>query len=168
MSYITDYRTPAPFDDIRLISDGEFLTGLYFIGSPNAEKHSHGCQVADLPIFQETHRWLDCYFSGRQPDFTPRYKLEGATPFRSEVTEILCTIPFGETRTYGEIAAQITQRHGVEKLSAQAVGGAVGWNPICLIIPCHRVLGAGGKLTGYSGGLNNKIALLRQEGILVK
>ena len=166
MPYTSLYITPPSFDNLLLASDGDFLTGLHFIGSQKAEEHLREDDETDLPIFQETRRWLDDYFSGHQPDFTPRYKLENVTPFRQEVSEIMFTIPYGETMTYGEIAMQIAQRHGLERMSAQAVGGAVGWNPICLIVPCHRVMGAGGQLTGYGGGINNKIALLRMEASL--
>ena len=165
MSYISLYSTPSEFDDIILVADGEYLTGLYFISSQGGEKHLKDRQEADLSVFQDTRRWLDCYFSGHQPNFTPRYRLDNATSFRKEVSEIMCTIPYGKTVTYGEIATQIAERHGLERMSAQAVGGAVGWNPICIIIPCHRVMGANGKLTGYGGGINNKIALLQHEGI---
>lgn len=165
MPYTSLYITPPSFDNLLLASDGDLLTGLHFIGSQKAEEHLREGDETDLPIFQETRRWLDDYFSGHQPDFMPRYKLENVTPFRQEVSEIMCTIPFGETMTYGEIAMQIAQRHGLERMSAQAVGGAVGWNPICLIVPCHRVMGANGQLTGYGGGINNKIALLRLEGV---
>lgn len=166
MPYTSLYITPPSFDNLLLASDGDLLTGLHFIGSQKAEEHLQEGDETDLPIFRETRRWLDIYFSGHQPDFTPRYKLDNVTPFRQEVSEIMCTIPFGETMTYGEIATQIAQRHGMARMSAQAVGGAVGWNPICLIIPCHRVMGVGGQLTGYGGGINNKIALLRLEGSL--
>lgn len=166
MPYTSLYITPPSFDNLLLASDGDLLTGLHFIDSQKAEEYLREGDETDLPIFQETRRWLDDYFSGHQPDFTPRYKLENVTPFRQEVSEIMCTIPFGETMTYGEIAMQIAQRHGLERMSAQAVGGAVGWNPICLIVPCHRVMGAGGQLTGYGGGINNKIALLRMEASL--
>ena len=166
MPYTSLYITPPSFDNLLLASDGDLLTGLHFIGSQKAEEHLREGDETDLPIFRETRHWLDIYFSGHQPDFTPRYKLEKATPFRQEVSEIMRTIPFGGTMTYGEIATQIAQRHGLERMSAQAVGGAVGWNPICLIVPCHRVMGANGQLTGYGGGINNKIALLRMEGSL--
>lgn len=161
----TLYITPSNFDNLLLVSDGDLLTGLHFIGLQKTEELMRVGEKSDLPIFRETQRWLDSYFSGRQPDFTPRYKLENVTPFRQEVSDIMCTIPFGQTMTYGEIAMQIAQRHGMRRMSAQAVGGAVGWNPICLIIPCHRVMGAGGQLTGYGGGINNKIALLELEGV---
>ena len=161
----TLYITPSNFDNLLLVSDGDLLTGLHFIGSQKTEELMQVGEKSDLPIFRETQRWLDSYFSGRQPDFSPRYRLDNVTPFRQEVSDIMCTIPFGQTMTYGEIAMQIARRHGMRRMSAQAVGGAVGWNPICLIIPCHRVMGAGGQLTGYGGGINNKIALLELEGI---
>ena len=145
-------------------SDGEVLTGLWFEGSRDRPTHRVACEERDLPVFRETCRWLDIYFSGRQPDFTPRYRMCGLTPFRSEVVDAMLAIPFGETVTYGDIAAVFAKKRGIAKFSAQAVGGAVGWNPICIIVPCHRVIGAGGDLTGYGGGMRNKIALLRHEG----
>ena len=104
------------------------------------------------------------YFARRQPDFTPPYAMEGLTPFRREVVDEMLKIPFGETVTYGDIASTMAKRRGIAKMSAQAVGGAVGWNPICIIVPCHRVVGAGGALTGYGGGMKNKVALLALEG----
>lgn len=116
------------------------------------------------PIFEETCKWLDTYFSGKEPDFTPKYKVNNLTDFRKEVIEIMNTIPFGETITYNDIAKIIAKRHGIKRMSAQAVGGAVGWNPICIIIPCHRVIGANRALTGYGGGIKNKLSLLKNEG----
>ena len=156
------YPTPDGFDDLMMRTDGEVLTGLWFAGSRDENKHVLGIvetrRATSLPpVIQDTCRWLDIYFSGRQPDFTPAYRMEGLTPFRKAVLERVCEIPFGQTMTYGEIAKRLNVH------SAQAVGGAVGWNPICLIVPCHRVMGANGKLTGYGGGLHNKIALLRHE-----
>ena len=121
--------------------------------------------VNELPIFNETCLWLDCYFGGRQPNTVPEYIIEKPTPFRQKVLNIVSQIPFGKTVTYGEIAAEIAHQNGIVKMSAQAVGGAVGWNPICIIIPCHRVMGANHRLTGYGGGIANKLALLRLEGI---
>ena len=158
MTFTSIYTTPAAFDNLLLTSDGEVLTGLHFIKSGNAVKSS----IA-LPVFEDVSRWLDIYFSGREPDFTPDFKIDNATPFRRDVLEILQEIPFRRTMTYGDIAAQIAQKHGIEKMSAQAVGGAVGWNPIGIIIPCHRVVGAGNKLVGYGGGIENKMALLKLE-----
>ena len=162
-NYFCRYKTPEAFDDIILKSDGEVLTALLFEGSKNVVLQ--GCEERDLPIFRKTFSWLDIYFSGRQPDFTPHYRIENFTPFRKEVSEIMTEIPFGQTVTYGEIAAKIANRHGVAKMSAQAVGGAVGWNPVCIIVPCHRVVGSNGNLTGYGGGMKNKIALLQLEGL---
>jgi len=156
------YQTPEGFDDLLLYTDGEVLTGLLFEGShneTNAVETSHG---ASLPtIISDTNRWLDVYFTGHQPDFTPAYRMDGLTPFRKAVLDMVREIPFGQTMTYGEIAKRLKIN------SAQAVGGAVGWNPICLIVPCHRVMGANGNLTGYGGGIPNKIALLKLEGSLM-
>ena len=164
MIYTSTYHTPDSFDDLTMTSDGNVLTGLWFQNTPSQNKHTELAIAENLPIFKETCQWLDVYFSGREPGFTPAYRVDGFTVFRKEVLKILCSIPFGKTRTYGDIATQIAQTHGIPKMSAQAVGGAVGWNPICIIIPCHRVLGADGKLTGYGGGIKNKIALLKLEG----
>lgn len=116
------------------------------------------------PILKETSHWLDIYFSGHQPDFNPDYKIENLTPFQEEVIEILTKIPFGKTISYGEIASKIAHNRNIPNMSAQAVGNAVGWNPICIIIPCHRVIGSNGNLIGYGGGIQNKEALLRLEG----
>ena len=160
------YHTPDGFDDLLLRSDCDVLTGLWFEGT-----RKHGPNPVETfpetslpPAIHDTIRWLDIYFSGRQPDFVPLYCIPNLTPFRKEVSEIMCEIPFGQTVTYGEIATQIAKAHGLNRMSAQAVGGAVGWNPICIIVPCHRVIGANGNLTGYGGGIHNKIALLRLEG----
>ncbi|MBR0459545.1 MAG: methylated-DNA--[Victivallales bacterium] len=114
------------------------------------------------PVLRETCRWLDLYFRGQEPGFLPPYRLEGCTDFRQSVCERMLCIPYGATTTYGEIAREIGARRG-GRMSAQAVGGAVGWNPICILIPCHRVMGVHGALTGYGGGLANKIALLAHE-----
>lgn len=154
------YPTPAPFSPIVLSSDGYVLTGLHFVQQGEAVG-----QGESLPIFKDVTKWLDDYFAGKRPNYIPEYQINNATPFRREVLEILKTIPYSETITYGEIATQIAKNHNINKMSAQAVGGAVGWNPIGIIIPCHRVLGAGKKLTGYSGGIHNKIGLLNIEGI---
>ena len=159
MTFTSIYTTPAAFDNLLLTSDGEVLTGVHFVKTDNAVKLSD-----NLPVFKDVSRWLDIYFSGREPNFTPDFKIENATTFRRDVLEILQQIPFGKTVTYGDIAAQIAKKRGIEKMSAQAVGGAVGWNPIGIIIPCHRVVGVGNKLVGYGGGIENKIALLKLEG----
>ena len=164
------YPTPEGFDDLLMCTNGEALTGLWFEDSHNENQHLSGLvetfpetsQIPTLfPIIRDTCRWLDMYFLGRQPDFTPVYRMEGLTPFRKAVLDKVCEIPFGQTMTYGEISKRLKVN------SAQAIGGAVGWNPICIIVPCHRVMGANGKLTGYSGGMHNKIALLKLEGSLM-
>ena len=105
------------------------------------------------------------YFSGEVPEFTPPLALHG-TPFRKAVWDILLTIPYGQTMTYGGIAALLAARHGMQRMSAQAVGGAVGHNPVAIIVPCHRVIDAGGSLTGYAAGLDRKRRLLQLENIL--
>ena len=164
MTYTQLYKTPIKFSDIILKSDGEYLTGLWFVGSRDSNKHTANCIEKELKIFTQTAKWLDMYFSGKAPDFIPQYRIENLTPFRKEVIDIMLSNPYGKTVTYGEIANKIAKNHAVKKMSAQAVGGAVGWNPICLIIPCHRVIGANGSLTGYGGGIKNKISLLESEG----
>jgi len=146
-----------------MMSDGEVLTGLHFVDSRKMAASCRDCAERDMPVFCETRRWLDEYFSGHEPDFTPMYRIDGLTPFRKDVIDAMLEIPFGETATYGDIATAIAKKHGLTKMSAQAVGGAVGWNPICIIIPCHRVIGANGALVGYGGGIKNKVALLEHE-----
>ena len=148
---------------MMMMSDGDVLTGLHFVDSRKVSKVCRDCGGRDLPVFHETRRWLDGYFNGREPNFTPPYRIDGLTPFRKDVIEAMLKIPFGETITYGDIAAAIAKKRGMKKMSAQAVGGAVAWNPICIIVPCHRVIGANGALVGYGGGIKNKVALLEHE-----
>ena len=116
-------------------------------------------------IFEETKKWLDIYFNGENPTFIPKYKINNLTDFRKEVIDIINTIEYGKLLTYGDISKIIAKNRKIKKMASQAVGGAVGSNPICIIIPCHRVVGKNGKLTGYGGGINNKIELLKLEGI---
>lgn len=163
MIYKYKYHTPECFSDIIMNSDGKYLTGLWFEESKDILKHKVNCEEKELPIFKETSNWLDIYFSGKIPNFIPKYKIDNVTPFREEVINIMNTIPFGETITYSDIAKKIANKRKIERMSAQAVGGAVSSNPICIIIPCHRVVGINGKLTGYSGGIENKKALLIHE-----
>ena len=163
MIYKYIYKTPKKFSNMIMNSDGENLTGLWFEGSRDTSKHVVECEEKDLKIFRDTSKWLDIYFSGKNPDFTPKYKIENMTPFRKEVIDIMNTISFGKTLTYSDISKIIAKNRGLEKMSSQAAGGAVGWNPICIIIPCHRVVGKSGSLTGYGGGIKNKIALLEHE-----
>lgn len=163
MVYKWIYKTPNNFDDMLMNSDGEYLTGLWFIGSKDDSKHIVDCEEKKLPIFKETIKWLDIYFSGKDPDFTPKYKIKNLTSFREEVLDIINSIRFGSTLTYYDISKIIAKKRGIKRMSSQAVGGAVGWNPICIIIPCHRVIGSNGSLTGYGGGIKNKVALLTHE-----
>lgn len=157
----------SPLGKMVLRSDGEVLTGLWFEDSKNNTKNEGLCVKSNLKIFDETKRWLDIYFSGKEPNFTPKYKVEGLSAFRGKVFQIMEKIPYGRTLAYGDIAREIGKNEN-KKMSAQAVGGAVGWNPICIIIPCHRVLGRDGKLTGYGGGIKNKKWLLELEKISYK
>ena len=159
------YITPEEFDDLIMISDGKKLTGLIFAGSENARKPSLTQNETSLPIFDNTREWLDEYFGGRIPSFTPEFDISSLTPFQQRVAALTLEIPYGKTATYGEIADIIAAERGITKMSSRAVGGAVGKNPICIIIPCHRVLGANGAITGYGGGISNKIALLNIEKI---
>lgn len=161
MKYITTYNSPLGL--INITSDGEYLTGLYFDNTHDSNKHKEDFTTKNLKIFDETKNWLDIYFSGKTPAFTPKYKIENLTPFRKQVIDILNTIPYGKTITYKDIANIIAKEKGIEKMSSQAVGNAVGWNPICIIIPCHRVVGINRSLTGYGGGIKNKIGLLEIE-----
>ncbi len=163
MVYKWEYKTPDNFDDILMNSDGKYLTGLCFEKSLDEKKHILDCEKKDLPIFRETCKWLDIYFSGKEPNFTPKFKIKMITSFRKEVQDIMLKIPYGKTITYNDISKEIAKQKELKRMSAQAVGGAVGWNPICIIIPCHRVVGSNGNLTGYGGGIKNKVALLEHE-----
>lgn len=153
----------SPFGGITIACDDEAVVGLWFDG-----RQYFGTTLTDKteekehPIIKDTEKWLDIYFSGKIPDFTPPLKY-GKTEFRKRVCDIMLTIPYGKTMTYGEIASIIAEENGIKRMSAQAVGGAVGHNPISIIIPCHRVLGANGSLTGYAGGIDRKIHLLTLE-----
>ena len=161
MIYINEYD--SPLGDIKLASDGISLTGLWFDGQKYfGATLPKCCEKKDLPIFDETKRWLDIYMDGEKPDFTPVLSYK-TTPFRNAVLSILQSIPYGETVTYGEIARRIAMQNGSASMSAQAIGGAVGHNPISIIIPCHRVVGTNGSLTGYAGGIDKKIGLLTLE-----
>ena len=161
MEYIHYYN--SPLGGITAASDGIALIGLWFDGQKYfADTLSDKYEEKNLPVFEQTDRWLDIYFSGIYPGFTPPLLMK-TTEFRKSVWEILLTIPFGQTMTYGDIAAKISEQRGIAKMSAQAVGGAVGHNPISLIIPCHRVVGKNGSLTGYAGGTDKKLKLLKLE-----
>ena len=161
MQYISHY--PSPIGNILLAADEMGLTGLWFEGQKyfalDLDKEH---EEKEIPLFEKVKQWLDIYFSGREPDFTIPIHLTG-TEFQNEVWKILCTIPYGHTMTYGEIAKQIAARKGLAHMSAQAIGGAVGHNRISIIVPCHRVVGADGSLTGYAGGIEKKVKLLKLE-----
>lgn len=160
MTYISHYY--SPLGNITLASNGQQLTGLWFDGQKYYGSTLQTTQEKQLPIFDETKKWLDIYFSGKQPTFTPDILIE-QSPFRKRVCEIMLTIPYGKTMTYGQIASIIAKEKGITRMSAQAVGGGVGHNPISIIIPCHRVIGTNGNLTGYAGGIDKKIQLLQLE-----
>lgn len=180
----------SPLGEILIIICKDSLTGLYFenqkefkdfeekgeiknfyekedyneIEKINNISENNKKNFSENKIFEETKKWLDIYFSGEEPKFTPEIKLKG-TEFRKDVWEILLEIPYGKTITYKDISEKLIGSGKYKKMSNQAVGGAVAHNPISLIIPCHRVMGTSGSLTGYAGGLDRKMKLLKLEGI---
>jgi len=157
MSCFTAYYD-SPLGGMILASDGQALSALHFMETRSeSDVAGRAPATSDLFVFDETRRWLDLYFAGEKPDFTPPLSPKG-TPFQQKVWKILLTIPYGKTVSYGDIARCISPT-----MSAQAIGGAVGRNPIGIIIPCHRVIGADGSLTGYGGGLDRKRWLLEME-----
>lgn len=159
MDYIQSYT--SDLGDITLASDGTYLTGLWFDGQKfDRANLSKNYLEKDLPIFDDVKHWLNIYFSGKEPGFMPPIQVQ-STAFRMQVWEILISIPYGQTMTYGEIAKKISNT-----MSCQAVGQAIGHNPISIIIPCHRVVGTNGSLTGYAGGIERKIKLLDLEGAI--
>ena len=156
-------RCASPLGDILLAGSESALTGLWFEGQKHfARGLVQPCQARDLPIFEAARRWLDVYFSGREPDLDLPLHPVG-TPFQIQVWQALRAIPYGQTLSYGALAARLAAARGVPRLSARAVGGAVGRNPISILIPCHRVVGADGSLTGYAGGVDRKARLLVLE-----
>lgn len=162
MQYTTTYQ--SPLSSITLAADGEALTGLWFEGQKYYALYlEKEYEEKDLPVLRQAKKWLDIYFSGKIPDFTPPLRFTGSA-FQNEVWAILAAIPYGTTRTYGDIAQELARKRGLSRMSAQAVGGAVGKNEISIIVPCHRVVGANGSLTGYAGGISKKIELLKLEG----
>ncbi|MBP3918351.1 MAG: methylated-DNA--[protein]-cysteine S-methyltransferase [Clostridia bacterium] len=163
MQYINHYE--SPIGGILLAADEIGLTGLWFDGEKYfADGLSPEHEESNLPIFEDVKRWLTIYFSGQEPDFIPPLHVTGS-PFQLAVWEILQTIPYGTTMTYGKIANIIAKQRGLSRMSAQAVGGAVGHNEISIIIPCHRVVGTNGSLTGYAGGIDKKVKLLNLENV---
>ncbi len=162
MQYIT--RCLSPLGGLLLAADEAGLTGLWFEGQKHfAAGLPAGCREADLPVFAQARAWLDVYFSGGEPETEVPLHLTG-TAFQREVWGILRAVPYGTTVTYGEIARRIQAMRALDHAPAQAVGGAVARNPVSIIVPCHRVIGTDGSLTGYAGGLKRKAALLRLEG----
>lgn len=157
MDFISHYD--SPLGSMTMASDGTHLVGLWFDGQKHfaSTLDKERKERDDLPVFEETRRWLDLYFNGKDPDFTPALFMR-RTDFRRQVWKMLLNIPYGHTVTYGEVAKGIGKPE-----AAQAVGGAVGHNPISLIVPCHRVVGADGSLTGYAGGIERKRWLLERE-----
>ena len=161
MTYTCKYDSPV--GGITIASNGEALAGLWFDGQKYfGDTLPQEYTEKNLPIFNESIRWLDTYFSGKNPGFTPVLSFD-SSPFRETVWKMLLAIPYGKTVTYGEIAEKIAAEKGIERMSAQAVGGAVGHNPISIIVPCHRVVGTNGSLTGYAGGIGTKVKLLELE-----
>lgn len=161
VQHISHYK--SPLGNILLAADDMGLSGLWFEEQKYfAAGLNDRCEERELPVFETAKHWLDIYFSGNEPDFMPPLHLIG-TEFQKEVWEMLLAIPYGKTISYGEIAKQIAGKRGIERLSAQAVGGAVGHNKISVIVPCHRAVGSDGSLTGYAGGIDKKIRLLELE-----
>ena len=161
MQYITHYQ--SPIGGILLAADEAGLTGLWFDGEKYYADHldpEH--EEKNTPILERTKEWLTIYFSGKEPGFLPPIHIFG-TPFQLSVWKILQNIPYGKTATYGEIAKEIAVLKRLPRMSAQAVGGAVGHNKISIIVPCHRVVGTNGSLTGYAGGIDKKVKLLTLE-----
>ena len=166
MMYTLHYA--SPLGGILLAADEIGLTGLWFDGEKyfaDGLDPEHTAQ--ETLILREAKRWLDVYFSRQEPNFTPPLHPIGS-PFRQGVWELLLQIPYGQTTTYGALAKQLAEKHGLPRMSAQAVGGAVGHNEISIIIPCHRVVGTNGSLTGYAGGIDKKVKLLTLEKVCME
>lgn len=156
-------RYDSPLGGILLAADESGLTGLWFDGQKFFARDLPAERVEqNTPALSEVKRWLDIYFTGKEPDFMPPLHPIGSA-FRRSVWDILLRIPYGQTTTYGEIARQLAEKQGRPRIAAQAVGGAVGHNKISIIIPCHRVVGTNGSLTGYAGGIDKKVKLLEWE-----
>lgn len=161
MQYTSYY--PSPLGRLFLSAKEDGLTGAWFEGQKYfARNLNKETEEKEIPLFKDVKKWLSIYFSGKEPDFAVPLLLTGSD-FQKEVWEILCSIPYGKTMTYGEIAKQVAAKKGIPRMSAQAIGGAVGHNKISIIVPCHRVVGANGNLTGYAGGIDKKIKLLTFE-----
>lgn len=161
MQYTSKYE--SPLGKIMLAADEIGLTGLWFEGQKYfALSLDPEQEEKELPVLAQVKEWLDIYFSGKEPDFKPPLHFTGST-FQNEVWELLSQIPYGQTTTYGEIAKHLAKKRGLASMSAQAVGSAVAHNGISILVPCHRVVGGNGSLTGYAGGIDKKIYLLKLE-----
>lgn len=157
--YATDYA--SPLGEMLIVSDGQSVCGVWFLGQKHFPSFENLIRNDNLAVFREVKDWFDDYFNGLNPEINFKLKPQGSR-FRLEVWKILSEIGYGETLTYGEIASKISPT-----MSAQAVGGAVGHNPISILIPCHRVIGSDGSLTGYAGGLDRKRELLKLEKAII-
>jgi len=153
---------PSILGELIIRSDGSALTGLFFIDQRHLPEGLLDLPQEEDALTQETRHWLDIYFSGRDPGFLPSLRFEG-TPFQKRVWLMLQEIPYGQTRSYGQIGEALAAEKGIQRMSAQAVGMAIGRNPISIIVPCHRVIGSDGSLTGYAGGIEKKKKLLELE-----
>lgn len=167
MIYLANYDSPV--GPLTIGSDGRYLIGVWFEGQKYDRDVISGeeTEFRNDSVINKTIKWLDTYFEGKDPGDVPPVRIIG-TEFKRMVCDIMLRIPFGKTMTYGEIAGIIAGKKGIKKMSAQAVGGAVGHNPVSIIVPCHRVVGTGGNLTGYGGGIDKKVWLLENEGIDLK
>lgn len=155
----------SPLGSYVMAEEDGKLVGLWLMGQKYFPKELPPVGSGEREIFTRTRRWLDAYFAGERPEPGELRLAPKGSAFARQVWELLLEIPYGETVTYGQLARELAKRRGLERMSAQAVGGAVGHNPISIIIPCHRVLGAKGQLTGYAGGLETKRRLLELEGV---
>lgn len=163
MQYTSYYH--SPIGELFLAAQEDHLTGAWFEGQKYfAHNLSEKTEEKEIPLFKDVKKWLSIYFSGKEPDFTIPLLLTGSD-FQKKIWKILCSIPYGQTMTYGEIAKQVAAQKGIPHMSAQAVGSAVGHNKISIFVPCHRVVGVKGNLTGYAGGIDKKIKLLTLEHI---
>ena len=164
MEYTQKIKSPVGL--LTVSSDGKNICGLWIEGqkyfSKTLEKNA---LEENLAVFDDVRKWLDVYFSAKEPDFMPPLSPKGS-PFQKSVWNDLCRIPYGQTATYGDIAKQFELQNNDKGMSARAVGGAVGRNPVSILIPCHRVIGKNKSLTGYAGGIAVKTKLLQLEGII--
>lgn len=165
MFYALPYASPV--GELTVVSDGEQIVGLWIEGQKyfRATLREPPAEGADLPVLRAARRWLDGYFAGERPDASALPLAPAGSGFRQRVWSVLREIPYGEVTTYGAIAKRLAAELGRPTMSAQAVGGAVGHNPISILIPCHRVVGSDGSLTGYAGGVDKKVRLLELEGV---